>query len=147
MDTIKTALMCGTAQPAPSMRSTSSANTSTATPRRGSAHQDRQRGRAAARQRPRQHRKQDAGTDDDGNAPDGSDAPDELVPAPKVWKDLGVCSMTGWRWTHDPKLAFPPAIKINTRNYRSRKQLEAFKARLLRTAMRASRPGAPAGAR
>lgn len=70
--------------------------------------------------------------------------PDELVPDPQVWRELGITSMTGWRYTHDPKLNFPPPIKIRTRNFRSRRQLEAFKARLLRDAMsrRASGPEA-----
>ena len=66
--------------------------------------------------------------------------PDELVPDPQVWRELGITSMTGWRYTHDPDLNFPPPIKIRTRNFRSRRQLEKFKARLLREAM--SRVGA-----
>lgn len=66
--------------------------------------------------------------------------PDELVPDPVVWRELGITSMTGWRYTHDVDLNFPPPIKIRTRNFRSRRQLEKFKARLLREAM--SRVGA-----
>ena len=61
--------------------------------------------------------------------------PDELVPDPVVWRELGITSMTGWRYTHDPDLNFPPPIKIRTRNFRSRRQLEKFKAQLLREAM------------
>lgn len=61
--------------------------------------------------------------------------PDELVPDPQVWRELGVTSMTGWRYTHDPELGFPPPIKIRTRNFRSRRMLEEFKARLLRMAL------------
>jgi hypothetical protein len=61
--------------------------------------------------------------------------PDELVPDPVVWRELSITPMTGWRYTHDPKLDFPPLIKIRRRNYRSRRQLEEFKARLLRDAM------------
>ena len=64
-----------------------------------------------------------------------SEQPDELVPDPQVWRELGITSMTGWRYTHDPELNFPPPIKIRTRNFRSRRQLEEFKARLLRHAM------------
>ena len=54
-------------------------------------------------------------------------AADQLVPDPQVWKEFGVSPMTGWRWTKDPKLGFPPLIKINTRNYRSRAALDNFK--------------------
>jgi hypothetical protein len=61
---------------------------------------------------------------------------DELVPDPQVWKELGITSMTGWRWTRDPALDFPPQITIRRRNFRSRKQLEAFKARMLRQALK-----------
>ena len=60
---------------------------------------------------------------------------DELVPDPQVWKELGITPMTLWRYTHDVELNFPPAIKIRTRNFRSRRQLEAFKERLLRDAL------------
>jgi hypothetical protein len=61
---------------------------------------------------------------------------DELVPDPQVWKELGITSMTGWRWTRDPDLDFPPQIKIRRRNFRSRRQLEAFKARMVRQALK-----------
>jgi hypothetical protein len=60
---------------------------------------------------------------------------EELVPDPAVWREFGVTSMTGYRWSRDPKLNFPPAIKINGRNFRSRRSLEDFKARLLREAI------------
>jgi hypothetical protein len=43
--------------------------------------------------------------------------------------------MTLWRWTSDPRLGFPLPIKIRTRSFRSRQQLEAFKARMLRVAI------------
>lgn len=62
---------------------------------------------------------------------------DEFVPDPKVWAELGVSAMTGWRWTNDPSLGFPPAIKIGRRNYRSRHALEAFKAAAIRKAIAA----------
>jgi len=58
--------------------------------------------------------------------------PDELVPDPLVWREFGVISMTGWRWTNDPELGFPPAIKIRNRCFRSRRALEEFKDRLMR---------------
>ena len=62
------------------------------------------------------------------------DAPDHLVPDPQVWREFGVTAMTIWRWTHNRALGFPPPMKINRRNFRSRRALEEFKARLLRDA-------------
>jgi hypothetical protein len=63
------------------------------------------------------------------------DKNDTLVPDPVVWAEFDISSMTGWRWTRDPELDFPPAIRIRGRNFRSRRQLEAFKERLLRAAI------------
>jgi predicted DNA-binding transcriptional regulator AlpA len=63
-----------------------------------------------------------------------ADEPDELIPDPQVWKEFGISSMTGHRWTQDPDLGFPPKIKIRDRNYRSRRALEAFKQRRIRGA-------------
>jgi len=40
--------------------------------------------------------------------------------------------MTGWRWSRDPTLDFPPPIQIRGRNFRSRRQLERWKAEMLR---------------
>jgi hypothetical protein len=134
MEIIKSALMCSTAQPAPPMKPPRQPKA----PKCGSAHRNRKT--KAARQRPQQqHRKQDhddGGDDggDDGEL-DASETPDELVPDPKVAKEFSVSLMTLWRWTHDPNLDFPPTIGIRNRNFRSRRQLEAFKARLLRAAI------------
>jgi hypothetical protein len=66
------------------------------------------------------------------------DTPDELVPDPTVWRELGVTRMTGHRWDDDPKLAalgWPAPVRINGRKFRFRSQLEAFKANLLRQAI------------
>ena len=60
---------------------------------------------------------------------DVADVVDTFVPDPQVWKELGISSMTGWRWQRDPDLNFPPRIQIRGRNFRSRKQLERWKAR------------------
>ena len=63
---------------------------------------------------------------------------DSLVPDPAVWKEFGVTSMTFYRWDHDPAKAppgWPPKIKIGGRNYRSRAQVEACKANLLKRAL------------
>ena len=65
--------------------------------------------------------------------------PDNLIPDPVVCAEFGVTAMTLWRWTRDSELNFPPAIAIRNRNFRSRRQLEAFKARMLRKAIRQRR--------
>jgi hypothetical protein len=62
-------------------------------------------------------------------------SPDTLVPDPQVWREFGVTSMTGHRWTNDPDLDFPAKIKIGDRNFRSRDALEKFKADLIRKAI------------
>ena len=64
------------------------------------------------------------------------DAHDMLVPDPQVQVEFGICEMTLFRWTRDPKLGFPPAVKIRNRNFRSRRALEAFKERMLRDAIK-----------
>jgi hypothetical protein len=61
--------------------------------------------------------------------------PDELVPDPKVAAEFGVTPMTLWRWDNDPALDFPQKITIRRRNFRSRKALDAFKARMLKRAI------------
>jgi hypothetical protein len=63
------------------------------------------------------------------------DEPDELIPDPTVWREFGISSMTGWRWTRDKTLDFPPPIKIRNRCFRSRRQLEEFKRRMVATAV------------
>ena len=68
--------------------------------------------------------------------PPSDKPPDSLVPDPAVCVEFGVTAMTLWRWTRDPDLDFPPAIAIRNRNFRSRKQLESFKARMLSKAIR-----------
>jgi hypothetical protein len=70
---------------------------------------------------------------------------DQLVPDTAVLREFGVCSMTLSRWSKDPKLGFPPPIKINSRNYRSRLALDAFKAALLRKAIIERAPEKKAG--
>jgi hypothetical protein len=52
----------------------------------------------------------------------------------------GVTRMTIFRWDHDPtmtQLGFPPRVMLNGRGYRSRQQLEKFKANLMRKAIAA----------
>jgi hypothetical protein len=63
---------------------------------------------------------------------DVADVIDTFVPDPKVWRELGISSMTWWRWQRDPEINFPPRIQIRGRNFRSRKQLERWKAEMLR---------------
>ncbi|MGE3990114.1 hypothetical protein [Pseudorhodoplanes sp.] len=62
--------------------------------------------------------------------------PIELVPDPKVWEEFDVTPQTGDRWTKHPTLGFPAKIKIGDRNYRNRRDLEAFKKRLIAIAIR-----------
>jgi hypothetical protein len=70
------------------------------------------------------------------NTPESEGAtPEILVPDPVVWREFGITSMTGYRWSHDPDLNFPPAVKIKERNFRSRRQLEEFKTRLMHKAL------------
>jgi predicted DNA-binding transcriptional regulator AlpA len=57
--------------------------------------------------------------------------PDELIPDPIVAKEFSVSLMTIYRWSHDPDLHFPPAVQIRKRNFRSRRALEEFKARMV----------------
>jgi hypothetical protein len=60
------------------------------------------------------------------------DGPDEFVPDTNVCREFGITAMTLWRWDHDERLRFPPAIKIRRRNFRSRRALEEFKAAAIR---------------
>jgi hypothetical protein len=61
---------------------------------------------------------------------------DGLVADPAVAMEFGNISlMTLYRWTNDPTLGFPPPIKIRTKNFRSRRALDDFKARLMRDAI------------
>jgi hypothetical protein len=60
------------------------------------------------------------------------DETDALIPDSVVWKEFGISSMTGDRWTKDESLGFPPKVQIRGRNYRSRRQLEEFKQRRIR---------------
>lgn len=62
--------------------------------------------------------------------------PDQLVRDPIVAQEFGdVSLMTIYRWTNDPTLGFPPPIKIRNKNFRSRRALEEFKARMMRAAV------------
>ncbi len=73
---------------------------------------------------------------------------DELVPDPQVWRELATTTMQLWRWDKDPEMAargWPPPIRIKRRKFRSRKQLEKFKARLLREALSQRRAKLGAG--
>ena len=92
-----------------------------------------QQSRGSPKRRGQQTRRNagsDAGDDSDGDA-----EPDELVPDPIVCREFGISSMTLWRWDHDVELKFPPPIVIRKRKFRIRRQLEAFKQRLLRRAI------------
>jgi hypothetical protein len=66
---------------------------------------------------------------------------DLLVSDPQLCREFDISEMTLWRWARDPTLDFPPVIKIRKRNFRSRKQIEAFKGRLLRRAIAQRKAG------
>jgi hypothetical protein len=72
---------------------------------------------------------------------------DELIPDPQVLREFNISAMALWRWDRDPDLAFPPAIKIRRRKFRSRQALDDFKLRMMRRAIeqRAARCRAPKG--
>jgi hypothetical protein len=60
--------------------------------------------------------------------------PDEheiLIPAPRARIEHlgGVSAMTEYRWSKDPKLAFPKPIVINRRKFYRLAELKAFKNR------------------
>jgi hypothetical protein len=77
--------------------------------------------------------------DDDGGDGDPDygrhSGPDQLVPDPVICREFCISAMTLWRWDHDPTLNFPKRISIRNRNFRSRKQIEAFKRHLVRGAI------------
>jgi hypothetical protein len=63
---------------------------------------------------------------------------DELVADPQVAREISVSLMTLWRHDNNPEmvaLGWPAKIQINKRNFRSRNQLEMFKAAMLKRAM------------
>src|SRR5262245_7968798 len=69
---------------------------------------------------------------------DDGGEPDTFVPDAQVRAEFGnITAMTLFRWDHNPELGFPPPIDIAGRKYRSRRMLEAFKQRALRTAIAA----------
>jgi hypothetical protein len=70
-----------------------------------------------------------------------TDEHDVLVPDNVAAAEFGgVSRMTIHRWDRDARmiaLGWPPRVMLNARGYRSRRQLEAFKANLLRRAIAA----------
>jgi hypothetical protein len=70
-------------------------------------------------------------------------ATDTFVPDRLVRAELAIAPMTMWRWDRDPAMAelgWPPPIRIAGgsvgRKYRSRIQLEKFKANMVQRAIR-----------
>jgi hypothetical protein len=67
-----------------------------------------------------------------------NDVPDSFVADPDVARELGVSLMTVWRYDQIPELremGWPVKVQIGKRNFRSRRQLEAFKAAMLTKAL------------
>jgi hypothetical protein len=78
------------------------------------------------------------GDNDGGGGSDDDSEPDALVPDPVVIKEFAISAMTLWRWDRDPNLiaaGWPPPIYIRLRKFRVRRQLEGFKAEMLRRAI------------
>jgi hypothetical protein len=76
---------------------------------------------------------------------------DTFVPDRQVRAELNISPMTQWRWDRDPamtELGWPPLIRTGPqgRKYRSRRQLEQFKANLVKRAI-AQRGGQADGRR
>ena len=64
---------------------------------------------------------------------------DPLVPDPEACREVGICTMTGWRWDRSKEmtdLGWPVAIRINRRKFRSRAALDAFKQNLVQRAVK-----------
>lgn len=58
--------------------------------------------------------------------------PGDLIADATCQRELDYISkVTLWKYSNDPKLNFPPVVKIWNRNYRSRKLFDEFKARLI----------------
>jgi hypothetical protein len=69
-----------------------------------------------------------------GNNEDNMKSLDKLVSDTEVAAELGVTSMSLWRWDRDIKmigLGWPVPVRLNRRKFRSRAALEAFKAKLV----------------
>jgi biotin operon repressor len=67
------------------------------------------------------------------------DDDDEWVSDPKVRRELDISEMAMWRWDRDETLkvlGWPPKIQVRGRNFRRRRELDAFKARLLADALK-----------
>jgi hypothetical protein len=86
----------------------------------------------------RAQRNKPVAASDDSDDSNGESEPDELVPDRVVCGEFNISAMTLWRWDHDPELAalgLPPPVVIRKRKFRVRRQLEAFKQRMLRRAI------------
>jgi hypothetical protein len=70
--------------------------------------------------------------------PDSTGPPDSFVADPDVARELSVSLVTIWRYDHSTELremGWPLKVQIGKRNFRSRRQLENFKAAMLRRAL------------
>jgi hypothetical protein len=62
-----------------------------------------------------------------------------LIPDPKVFRDLSITAMTGWRWDRDPRMAelgWPPPIYRGRYKFRDANQIQKFKSNLLQQAIK-----------
>lgn len=58
-----------------------------------------------------------------------------LIPAPAIAAELGVNIRTLDRWLRDPDLAFPKPVRIKTRNYFPRAEIDNWKNTRLRASL------------
>jgi predicted DNA-binding transcriptional regulator AlpA len=65
-----------------------------------------------------------------------SDTFNTLIPAPAVAAELGINPRTLNRWMRDETLDFPTPLKIKTRNYFPRQELDVWKAARMRASLR-----------
>ena len=49
-----------------------------------------------------------------------------FLTGPKIDARYGISAMTRWRWQRDPKLGFPPPMKINGRKLWRLSELESW---------------------
>ncbi|MCL8489214.1 MULTISPECIES: helix-turn-helix transcriptional regulator [Bradyrhizobium] len=59
----------------------------------------------------------------------------KLLPTKAVREICGISEMTLWRWLHDDGLGFPKPVVIRNRRYWDADHIEAFRARVFRTAL------------
>jgi predicted DNA-binding transcriptional regulator AlpA len=60
----------------------------------------------------------------------------EWLTGPQVARYFNISTMGIWRWQHDPRLSFPQATKIRSRNYWRISDIKEFEKRMVAAALR-----------